>query len=1140
MNRVTLIKEILQGKRVLTNKEVSLYEVIKYLLANENITSFKIMVGYFWYFKELEELLKIIKEKNVDVKILMGNQTSPETVEIFEKALIDENKECKFNTTLLIDLLKKQKIQCKFPKKESNLRIHSKVYIFKQNSKIKYALIGSANLTKPGTLEKYEAVELARYENFEQLEEIFDEIWDDENLTTDPAHLEFIRGLPGIASIPVQKLTENEVISYFIWILDKEKISQKGRLTPLQHDEYQKVSEILDKYKGVFLTSSVGTGKSYVIKEAIREYLSSNNYYIFLIAPTTIIGKDKKDSQWYNVLVEEPAIKEKIEIFGEENIDKGLEKLKKDNEIPIWLIGIGAIRSFSETQQEKFKEILLEKVKHKEILFIIDEAHHFRNPDSKATSYIIKLLKELDKFQDTKVLLSTATPLNIRLEDLVTLFKIAFKDVRTELKEGATDNFPLPVEIEAEIKSYENLEKLLEDYNPQDRENLLVQMREKLFVKHDWQDVFSSPKNLIALIRDENKYKNLEKIFMEGKKGKELFDEVITEKVEEYQISKTPLYKLWNDIKEKIPDLFFVPYCFAHVEEKTPEEFKETREKEDKSHKYKIEKINKNTGIIKRDNAIYAIYFLNKEGKINLIFSPERVKNLHATYKIILAKRAESSLYSFLITLLRYLFKNFIFKKTLEEGNISKDKLNKYLNEFHKNYEKHIEVIKKIKGKIYAEDIQESEEKEEKESYRFTERLEKEAESLISNLSEFLKLKDKIPKIKFKHHDRYKNIIEILADDFKVLNNLANESYAILKNIVENKFKDPKIEKLIKIIKKSQKENKKLLAFSFFADTLDYIEWYLKKEKVLPQNSIFYTADTRDWLPASTLAERFNNIADDKKRIDYIFATDVLSEGVNLGEAKIFVNYDIEFNPVRIIQRAGRTMRIKWFAEKLSEGKTLEDIKKELYLIIPKDDIVSETVAKILDKVENRLSVIVSLIGLDYVLMHTEKIKKGIKNYQELKKILKEVSKKTEITEKSEYLSKLQELFAIYTEKVRRGEIKDVYKEVLNFYRKVGIINKNNELNNIKKKEISHPILENLIIQTEAQGDNKKLYIRIQQIGEGEEEKNYTPEEWGRKLENLNVCLKYNKDNRKYEVEYRNPQHMEKILPFFELILKGR
>lgn len=1131
MDKVNYIKEILNGKRVLTNKEVSLFEVIHYLLENENITNFKIMVGYFWYFDELEKIWEMVTQKNVRVKILMGNQTSPETVEIFENAFNKKEGKNKTNT-FLVELLKNKQVECKFPKKNSDLRIHSKFYIFKEDYEIKYALIGSANLTKPGTLEKYEAVELARDENFEKLEKIFDEIWNDENLTSDPEHLEFIRGLPSTSSILRQEFTENEIISYFIWILNKEKISQKGKLNPLQQDEYQKVLEILDKYKGVFLTSSVGTGKSYVIKEVIREYLASNNYYIFLIAPTTIIGKNEKESQWYNVLVEEPKVEERIEIFGEDKIDEELEKMKKDKETPVWLIGIGAIRSFTETQQIKFKEILLERVKDKEILFVIDEAHHFRNPDSKATSYLIKLLKEIDKHKDPKVLLSTATPLNIRLEDLTTLFKIAFKDVRAELEESKKGVIPLPIEIESEIKSYENLEELLKKYNPKDPKDPLVQMREKLFVKHDWQDVFSSPENLTALLDSEKNYKDLEKIFKQNKKGKELFEEIIIEETREYEISGI-LSKLWKKIKNKIPDLFFVPYCFAHIEEKTPEEFKEVREKEDKVHKYKIEKINEEAGIIEKDNEIYAIYFLNKEGKIDLIFSPERVKNLHATYKIILAKRAESSLYSFLITLLRYLFKNFIFKKALEEG-INKNKLNECLNEFQKEYKDYIEIIEKIKGKIYTEDIQELEEKEEKEFYTFIERLKKEAEILISNISQFLKLGEKIQEIKFKHHEEYKNIKEILDEDFEVLKDLANESFTILKNIMENKFKDPKIEKLIEIIKKSQRENKKLLAFSFFADTLDYIKWYLEKEGALPKNSIFYTADTREGLPASTLAENFNSLTDEE-RIDYIFATDVLSEGVNLGEAKIFVNYDIEFNPVRIIQRAGRTMRIKWFAEKLSEGKTLDEIKKELYLIIPQDDIVSETVAKIIEKVENRLSAIVSLIGLDYVLMHTEKIEKGIQNYQSLKEILQELSKKAEISEKPGYLPKVHELFTIYSEKVRKGEIKNVYEEVLNFYKKTGIIDEKNTLNERSIREISHSILEGLVVEIKTQDNNQKLNVKVLQIGDGEENIEYTREEWGNKLMSLNITLKY----KDYDIAFENPHHIEKILPFFELTLKG-
>ena len=102
-----------------------------------------------------------------------------------------------------------------------------------------------------------------------------------------------------------------------------------------------------------------------------------------------------------------------------------------DNETSIWFIGIGAIRALNEKQQKKLKEIIIKNAKNYPFLIVIDEAHHFRNPESKGTLYLIKLLKEIDKINSRKsqVLLSTATPLNTKIEDLTTLFRFSFPKI---------------------------------------------------------------------------------------------------------------------------------------------------------------------------------------------------------------------------------------------------------------------------------------------------------------------------------------------------------------------------------------------------------------------------------------------------------------------------------------------------------------------------------------------------------------------------------------------------------------------------------------------------------------------------------------------------------------------------------------
>ncbi len=121
--------------------------------------------------------------------------------------------------------------------------------------------------------------------------------------------------------------------------------------------------------------------------------------------------------------------------------------------------------------------------------------------------------------------------------------------------------------------------------------------------------------------------------------------------------------------------------------------------------------------------------------------------------------------------------------------------------------------------------------------------------------------------------------------------------------------------------------NKKVLIFTAFADTADYIYEQLaeriKKECGLNVGLITGSTDGRCTIPKFPMS--FNNvltffspISKDRavlftkatEDIDVLIATDCISEGQNLQDCDYLINYDIHWNPVRIIQRFGRIDRI--------------------------------------------------------------------------------------------------------------------------------------------------------------------------------------------------------------------------------------
>lgn len=136
---------------------------------------------------------------------------------------------------------------------------------------------------------------------------------------------------------------------------------------------------------------------------------------------------------------------------------------------------------------------------------------------------------------------------------------------------------------------------------------------------------------------------------------------------------------------------------------------------------------------------------------------------------------------------------------------------------------------------------------------------------------------------------------------------------AELKNLIRAKITNP-----------INDGNKKIIIFTAFADTADYLYNNLA-DAMLERNKI-YTAlisgtNTGSNLPAAH--NDFNELLTlfspkSKNRdalgligeIDLVIATDVISEGQNLQDADYLINYDIHWNPVRIIQRFGRIDRI--------------------------------------------------------------------------------------------------------------------------------------------------------------------------------------------------------------------------------------
>lgn len=159
--------------------------------------------------------------------------------------------------------------------------------------------------------------------------------------------------------------------------------------------------------------------------------------------------------------------------------------------------------------------------------------------------------------------------------------------------------------------------------------------------------------------------------------------------------------------------------------------------------------------------------------------------------------------------------------------------------------------------------------------------------------------------------DDLKTALHIL-EDMKKVTAQNDKKLSVLKEQIKNKIENP-----------INQNNKKIIIFTAFADTANYLYEELKDFNLSLQ---LQTAKiTGSDINKSTLNinNEFNNLLcyfspksknktlkPNEKELDILIATDCISEGQNLQDCDTLINYDIHWNPVRIIQRFGRVDRI--------------------------------------------------------------------------------------------------------------------------------------------------------------------------------------------------------------------------------------
>ena len=156
------------------------------------------------------------------------------------------------------------------------------------------------------------------------------------------------------------------------------------------------------------------------------------------------------------------------------------------------------------------------------------------------------------------------------------------------------------------------------------------------------------------------------------------------------------------------------------------------------------------------------------------------------------------------------------------------------------------------------------------------------------------------------------------VEDFhaEALRHAIAHDVAILERLLEltrpiGPQEDDKLQALLDMLRQPQFQTKCLI-FTQFADTADYLYAHVHPEH--PDSEVVSSASGSKGEIVARFAPKANRSADRLRgtgaEIRLLVTTDVLSEGLNLQDCNTIINYDLHWNPVRLIQRLGRIDRI--------------------------------------------------------------------------------------------------------------------------------------------------------------------------------------------------------------------------------------
>jgi ERCC4-related helicase len=863
------------------NQKLKVHEwITKY---NEEGT-FDVVTGYFTI-GALAYLSKSTNEKIVNYRFVLGDIVNfDEKIKVLD--LLNENIGIGTSFRLkqlakeAVDFLKLDKVVAKTL--EPNF-CHAKLYLktAKDDDRNHYFISGSSNLTEAGIGQKVTSnvelniAETGNNNQYKELVDWFNDLWirpqahikktivDEKGNATKKDFKEYL--IDEISKLFNIYSPEQIYFKILFELFHKDQDSPEvekqlikleetaiySKLYDFQKGGVKSLIRMLNKYNGAILADAVGLGKTWSALAVMKSFQMKGDEVVLL-------SPKKLEQNWTQYL------KRQNSIFEEDKFDY-VVKFHTD-------LREGGLHSNS------LNEDFFTNDKPK--LIVIDESHNLRNDKSSRYKYLIEEILQQSK-GDIKILLLSATPINNSFKDIRNQFKLLTKGENTGFKESLDIN-----NIES---TFRDVQKVFNEWSREPNAKLAdfhTKIKDSAFFR-------LTDHLLVARTR---------------KTVKANFDNTLS-----FPIHKKPI------------NIFKTPLKFGDVENfaEFMDNFKLNLSAYQPSY-YTISKEERK--ILAKEKADKKKKGIKADKDEVLKNDVQREHFLVKMMMILMLKRLESSWCSFQITVDR------IYN---HHDNAIK-KINQY-QELKKKQTITIDEIEFINDVLTEED---------EEEFR-----------IMDSLS-----LGKKTKISLKSIDDADNL-----DDFK---KAINKDKIILGNIrralleFQEKFKpekelisiDTKLDELLSIIIEKQKtKNKKIVIFSVYKDTVQYLFDQLfargfanlamvsgdenkvwnetnstkKHENILerfaPYTKLFKEKNWTNFTPTSIelsdeecykewqkYVQENEPITLNKlqNKIDILIATDVLSEGQNLQDADMVINYDIHWNPVRVIQRVGRIDRI--------------------------------------------------------------------------------------------------------------------------------------------------------------------------------------------------------------------------------------